>query len=333
MEGSNQLLDMLSNKIRHLEIEDPTLNKEQKLKWNTLLEEKKREFLKQLEGLSETDKFEYCKKIAMDEVEKKTKALKDNSIHYLHCNNYLKKKDNLARDFSQLKVVNTKLEELCRDFSSKNKSFDTENKSLPIEEEAKRVEFLKKFNESISEMEREVSDEKIALAADLNAQLKNRVGLLLEDDKSLDREYNEFMANNQRGTEEKQANFQKTINETISSALEEASHGKEEWQRRSLSIQQMRVQMEELKKNTIQINDSVSKSEEIIVKYEEEIGKKVVAIKQLEDDMGPFKEKKKQFDLELLLDFEKSKEVQMEIEVLKEECGKLQKQKLKNNKL
>ena len=329
MEGSNQLLDMLSNKIKHLEIEDPTLNKDQKIKWTALLEDKKKEFLSKLEQLNETQKFEFSKKIALEEADKKAKALKNSSIHNLHCNTYLKKKDALAREFSQLKVVNSKLEELCRDFSSKNKSFDTENKSLPVDEELKREEFLKKFNESINEMEKEVSDEKIAIAADLNAQLKNRVVLLLEDDKSLDMEYNEFMANNQRGTEEKQASFQHTINETISKALEEATHGKDEWQTRSTSVQQMRIQMEELKKNTIQINDSVGKSEEIILKYEEEIEKKAVLIKQLEVEVAPYKEKKKQFDLELLLDFEKSKQLQSEIDVLKDECGKLQKQKFK----
>ncbi len=68
MEGSNQLLDILSNKIKHLEIEDPTLNKEEKIKWDNLLEDKKKEFLSQLGGMTEDEKFEACKKIALDEV-------------------------------------------------------------------------------------------------------------------------------------------------------------------------------------------------------------------------------------------------------------------------
>ena len=68
MEGPNQLLDILSNKIKHLEIEDPTLNKDEKTKWDNLLEERKKEFTNKLAGMNEEEKFEVCKKIALDEV-------------------------------------------------------------------------------------------------------------------------------------------------------------------------------------------------------------------------------------------------------------------------
>jgi hypothetical protein len=68
MEGPNQLLDILSNKIKHLEIEDPTLNKDEKTKWDNLLEERKKEFINKLAGMTEEEKFETCKKIALDEV-------------------------------------------------------------------------------------------------------------------------------------------------------------------------------------------------------------------------------------------------------------------------
>ena len=191
------------------------------------------------------------------------------------------------------------------------------------------MEFMQKFKDSIAEMENEVSDEKVSACTELNEQLKCRVGLILEDDKSLDKEYNEFMVENQKGTEGKQQSFQKMINDNINKALEEATQGKEEWQGRALSIQQMKAQTEDLKKNTTQINESVSKSEEIIQKYEEEINKKIVAITQLEQELAPSRDKKKQFDLQLLTAFEDNKQMSADVEQLKAECSKLQKLRTK----
>ena len=85
-----------------------------------------------------------------------------------------------------------KLEELCRDFSNKNKAFESNIKSTPIEEATKRADYIRRYSESIGEMERGISDEALSKVMSINSQLKCKVGMILEDNLSQEREFQDF---------------------------------------------------------------------------------------------------------------------------------------------
>ena len=83
------------------------------------------------------------------QISKRSKLLHENLLSSNRTLNLNKKKEQLSKEYSSFKTVNQKLEEICRDYTQKNKEIDTENITLPKEEDQKRKEFMGKFDRDI----------------------------------------------------------------------------------------------------------------------------------------------------------------------------------------